>query len=983
MNGANLAEFVAQLRACVFLAPYDHAFLVSFDEQFTSLSPSALAESSTHSEFLSTPARAIPEAVATTLSPLQLQWIQQALAARWEAICHTPDTYTLNQSGSNEHWIMLAKHLAGVIPKTYFQLLMPTITNTSDPNNFAKHTNADNLSHFYVGEDRGTLYSITGLLETCKRTASFFTFRDNKGEKKYKAKPLSLKELAQLRSKKAMSSLSVAGESIENVWAYLNRNIFPGLHKTGELPRDLCVSLLELVESYFLEKGTTSAAGLFLNRLRRLAKAIEVSSVIDVNCLYGQKISVGAKEVYLVDVLLDFFRDEHRSLEPKMLGIARRLCAHDAALVGKGTELDVLYKEMHLGAAFTVMDLNTFLLQIQTSSSPEVSALLTNLLVKLRTKTRVDADVVVDLREIYAVRWQKIKGTSEDYTCFQMDNSHKNPNKKWIYLAQILANAGYIKANYYAFLIPTVKQDIDPIYKCCLTERPLSDYILSDDGDLIHLGSCEAHYLANGTFNNCNPSTPVPLTPDELRRVSLAKPRYRKYQDLVRYIDIGADNPPISRSTLHAVYNLVNQSLYPRGLLFAHDYSVDEQIAAEQAYASFCIFLNNLSEDEKNRLLSQEVGIYYKRKLIKIATIKNLLEGSQSVKDQKCVALLGRNIAQLVMDYAPYLKFNAEIERRVDIKSMRDLSSRKVTSDYTHIDDKEAKRRLQILAVSLMTHVFQYSSIRGYRESIGDTSNAMPWVAKEMFDLIMPMIKSGDFKHARFIYAQVLETIVNPEIDKGNSSDNWILRMTRSADTHAWLTAISDNSMFTRADSWMPTQLLLAFFAPFPTECSSVFRRRLHGFLGELLEKMGPAQDMALCEVRINIKLRQLLNSLTASDRELLLRKIYNKPPSTLCASELYANAVAQYLTVGEGAVPAMKISPFLKARGSHFSTAAPTLADGTFSLTTSDDRGVSLGGKFVPGPSSRRSGFFDKNVDPISVVDGSSSNTSTTFRRA
>ena len=952
-----------------------------FDEQFKSLTVITGGEDSACAEMLGRDATDLLTA-ATTLSPSQLQWIQQAFAARWEAICNTPETYTLTQSGSNELWIMLAKSLASVIPKTYFQLLMPTITNTNDPNNFAKHTNADILSHFYVGEDRKTLYSITGILENYRRNASFFTFRAHKDEKKYKARPLSLKELAQLRSKKSMSSFEVAGEMVENIWAYLNRNIIPGWHRTGELPRDLCVSLLELVESYFFERGTASAAELFLKRLRRLAKAIEVSTFTDVNCLYGQKVLVGQTESYLVDVLLDCFQEEHLALEPKMLGIARRLCAYDAALVGKGIELEALYKQMHLGAAFTVNDLNLVLVQMQNVNSAEINLLLMNLIVKLETKTRIDADVLSDLREIYIVRWQKIKGTPEDYTCFQMDNSSRNTNKKWIYLAQILAKAGYIKSNYYAFLIPSVKHDVDPVYRCCLTERPLSDYILSDDGDLIHLGSCEAHYLANGTFNNCNPSTPVPLTPEELKRVSLAKPRYRKYKDLVRYMDIGADNPPISRSTLHGVYNLVNDSLHPRGLLFAHDYSVDEQAAAERAYATFCIFLNNLPEDEKNRLLSQEVGIYYKTKLVKIATIKSLLEGAQSLEDQKCVALLGRNMAQLVMDYAPYLKFNAEIERRVDIKSMRELSSKKVTSDYTHIDDKEAKHRIQILAVSLMTHGFQYSSIRGYRENIGDTSNSMAWVAKEIFDLIMPMLKSGDFKHARFLYAQVIETIVNPELDKEKGSDNWITRMTRTVDTYTWLLSISNNSMFTRDNSWVPTPLLFAFFVPFPTECSPGLRRRLHAFLGELLQMGLPPQDMALYEVRINIKLTQLLNSLAVTDRALLVSKIYNKSPSILEVSELYVNAVAQYLAVAEGAVPVMKISPSLRAMGSPISAAAPTFPEGTFSLTALDDSGVSLSGKFTPGSSTRSGGFFDRNEAPVLVVD-SSSRAPGIFRRA
>lgn len=928
MDGFKLAEFIAQLRASAVLAPYDLAFLISFDEQFAFLStpestspvPSAPDEHLTPETGSALPVASV---IPPPLNPRQLEWLQKALATRWDAIADTPNEYTVNQECANKHWIELAKRLASSTGKTYFQLLMPTITNITDPNSFAKHTDSDELCKFYVGEGRRTIFSIPILLNRCIRSSSFVTYRNTTDPRKYVVTPLSLIELAKIRAKgstyandsdrergitSAAFVCSVTSEPIKDPWTYILRKFVPTWSKSGVLPDHLGSLLFELVALYFTERHSATGAYQFSQKLHLLAKSIQDCAVKDANCLYGQVIHVGDKPVYLLEILLDCLKDEHHGLDSKMRGIARWLCAQNATFVVKSPELADLYTELHLGPAFSISDLQGYLAEMKVGSVPYTQLLITSLCAKLRDKTVIDAEVIAALGEIYKNRWLQIQGKADDYTRLQGGN-----NKVWIRLAQILRTSNYIKPNYYSFLMPTLTHDIDPVSKGCLTENPLSHYILAQDGkNLIYLGNCKANYEADGTFNKCiSEKATLPLTDIERERVSYADVRYRKYIKLIRYKDIGAEDPPIRKSTLMAVFNLVNDSISPRGLLWRNTPLAE---GAESAYDTFCVFLNDLPEDERERLLNQEIGIYYENKLVKIKSVKALLEDSQ--KDQ-CIDGIGRSLAQLVMDYAPHLKFKPEIEEVANMDAMRELCSKKVLSDYK-CDEHEAKRRLQILVTSLMTHSFKYYPLGGYTESIGDCKNTMVGVAKKIYDLLMSEIASGDFKHPGFLYAQILETIVFPALDPLNKSF-W-----SRADTQAWLQSIADTSMFTTKKNWVPRQLLLEFFIPFPFIESPATRLLFQTFFEELLQiYVQPATPKkaatALEEIRLNIKFKQLLNTLPELAREEVLRKVFSKSVDSPSSPDLNINALIQYLVNVGGVIPG--ISSVVKTAGYEFAS--------------------------------------------------------------
>ena len=833
MLGIRLLEFIGQLRSNEFLAERDQSLLKRFDEQFSSLKPDDM------------------------LSVAQLQFIQQVFSERFRKIVDTEDDYTFNSRGHNEYWVIFSHHLADAMGKSFLQILMPSVTNAVDPNNFAKHVDDRELSHFFLGEDGKTLYNINGFLDHLHKKQSFSTYNTYKENRKYTPRLLSVRELLRIRSKRHAPAIEVCGESFDSVWECLTRRVFPELQKTGELPRQLLPLLLELVDFYFAERSKIDFQRNFLQIIFSFSKHLQECSIDDANCLYGQKIHVGETTHYLLNILLDCVQGDHTTMPSKMEGIARWICQYDASLTGKSLELGPLYAALNVGRSFKVSQLQDHLKLLHENSSIEVQRDLISLSEIIFNKTEIDPETVAGLADIYRTRWLQIQGKAEDYTRMQ-----RGSNALWIRLAQLLESAGFTQRNYYCFLMPTLQADVDPIQKLPVTEFPLSHYVLSANGRyLIYLGNCEQHYKVAGTFNNCNTKPPSPLNEVELGRLSFASERYHRY---IKHARCGDEyDLPISKDTVLAVYNLVNESLYPVGLQWARNYDETQVTLAERSFSHFCVLLNKLPQDERDRLLAQR--IIFKGKNL---SFKSILEDVQS---EECVASCLQLMAKLVMDYAPYLRFRSDLETKfVETDDMRAQSRKKVFRNYSFLDDKEAKRRIQILAVSLMSYGFQFPMF-GESLSIWDCSNTMGEEPKKIYQLIRPMICSGLYKDARHIYATLMESAVNPAlVDRETSLLIWL---TRPNATQRWLESVASCTLFTQKNAWFQPGLLLATLLPIPI-IDSVTSRLLEGFFDEFLHTYAQPQNNALKEIRINIQFMQFLNSLADTPRRQILKLI-------------------------------------------------------------------------------------------------------------
>ena len=823
-----VTEFITLLRDSSALSHSDQVFLEQLEKHFCLIPLGELASE-------------------------DLVWLQSIFAQRWQLVVDTPDDYTFNPSGVNAHWILFARQLAKATGKTDLQILIPVVTNIADPILFQKHAECEELRAFYLGEDGETLHRTRGLYEFLQKKQPLSTFNDLR---KYTPRPLSLRELLRIRSKQGELRFDVMGSTYINFWDYLKRGVIPGFSNSGEFPRHLLPSVIELVEVYFASRSADDKDNIFSDKLKDCSKFLQECSIRDVNCLYGQLIDKGEEgPVYLIDVLLDMLKEDTAASPTKVIALARWLALQDATLLGKCRELQPLYTELGVGDFFGIEKLASILRTMHLGSSRKVQSEIDDLLISLKAKTRIDEDIISTLSSIYRYRWSEVQATNRDYTRLQ-----GGANASWINLAQILSGANLIPANYYRFLMPTVTRDTDPVRWVCLTDYALSHYVLSSDGrDLINLDTSAARFKVDRTFYNCNTLPPKPFTRVELDRLQYASPRFHRFNSMG-----GKTDPMIKYSTVMAIKNLVNKSVHPDGLMALHDYTSTQLTAADEAYIEFTIFFNALPEDERARLNAQYILFNGK--------FKSFSEVLTDVNKQECIAVLGQYFTQLVVEYgAKDITFRPDIETGLAVDEMRatsrENSREKIFRDFD-IGPKEAKRRVLILARSLLGRKYQYLPFMGNTVSLGDSSNTVTDVAKDMFDLIKPMLLSGNMKQAPFVYSRIMAFIVKPALE----DKKWSTWFARYDDTKQWLISIENGTLFQEPNAWFdPFCILEAFYAHAQTKKSFVHKVFLEEFLDELIHTYLQPGNLVLKELRTNLIFSQRIGTLEKREREFLL----------------------------------------------------------------------------------------------------------------
>ena len=722
-------------------------------------------------------------------------------------------------------------------------------------------------------------------------------------------------------------------------WNKLTTKIIPTWSLQAELPHICLRPLLELVDDYFFEASRNKDVSCFSKQaLAWAVKFQEDCSLEELQCLFGQPIQVGNESFYLIEILAKClqapFSDENKKL---MLGIVRWLSICDASLIGNAPEFESIYAELKIGPKFNLDSLREALisLPIPKGSELEKSAGLVSQL--LEGKIKINSEIIDGVLEFFKLRWiQMLKAESTSESAAQELPSYllqqNGVNAPWIRLAQTLCGAGWLKPrdpsiktegnpkhrehNYFAILMPTTAgQNTDTLTLECVVSHGLYNYILSSDNrELIlfnnSIRTYEAEKRQTGTANfGCYQDSTYnrAFTELEIKRIKAKEcasgehphgvKRYMEYlPHAERYTKMPVQ--PISIKTVRALAKLVKASTFPNGLRYAEKYDELQMHAAGAAYHHFYNFLNgkhqeNISPEDLIELKEEIERL--KRQRIRFkgieTTFSHVISRVENPDDEDaCIAGCNIYFIALILSYTD-MEFSPEVESIIERYNMRENPGKNVFRDYMFLSEEEAKRRILIILVSIMSHYFQYPLL-GNSVSLGGCSNTMVDVTNQIFQLLNGTIIKGsqlDFEHARYMYVKIMESIIKPALGKNAA---WY------ADTRQWIESIVSDSLFGQNHAWIRPEVLLAKLSL--TKTNPAIYDKIERFLDELVAVYmcnGPSSEFKALQV--NIKFAQLLQTLTPKIRSAVV-SLFTAPQRPVAENtdfiELYINYLTQRL---------------------------------------------------------------------------------------
>ncbi|KTD49742.1 hypothetical protein Lrub_0370 [Legionella rubrilucens] len=764
-------------------------------------------------------------------------------AKRWEGIVDGDADYTFNASGVNQPWVDLAQDLGRELKKSYLEVLMPV--TRFDPDSFSK-ISSHSPSSLFLGDDDKTWHSVEALIKQLKLTG-MLAIHDI--PKDISPRILSIKEMYRLQSKTGEGlSFNLGNKQYESFWDYLLNEIAPGWKKSEDYSPQLLMSLLDVLNAVE-NKNPKELRFALLN----LQAEINNCTLKQASNFYGLKFIYQNKSIYLFEILIACWKND-ADIEDKLVPVAQWLSVKNPAFISTSPAFSTGYEAINAGPFFTISNLEELLNQLDCRPYAHLNAPLQKIRDMLKKKSTIDKEVSEEIAALFKSRWNSIIDTSNDYLRLTSD-----VNKGWITLAQRLAGAGLINRNYYRILIPSLSHDTDPITAVSLMAYPLTSFILSNDGtQLILLTNCVYHHKTHGTFYNCNPQVPVPLTLKEEQRLKFTK----FYDDYLR-AEEGKSIPAIQKSTVEALTKLVNGALHPIGLIYGKEYTLKESVEAEIAYGEFNEFVRTLPEDERERLYQQKIT--WRQDRYTVAQIMFDIQKGKSHEDtsRECVAVYTKHLAKLVCDYNP----QAELKKFSELKDMQAFSARRVYRSYDGIDEEEATRRVLIIMVSLMTHKFNCALAGGYNLSLWDSSNSVTKTGSELFAAAEEALKNGT-NNMRFVYASIMENIIIPALQ----DERVRTVILRSTDTHEWLQSVKNGSLFDSNRTAFDPKILVVVLSELATQKPEL-RKSMENFIEEALHTLAQNQNNYQIWIRVNIKLVDLLTKL-GTQKEDVLRKL-------------------------------------------------------------------------------------------------------------
>ena len=503
------------------------------------------------------------------------------------------------------------------------------------------------------------------------------------------------------------------------------------------------------------------------------------STVKDANHFYGLTVEYEEKTYYMLEILISCWK-RAPNLQQQLRALALWLQKENPALISKNPVIIPIYEVSRVGPYFSMEHCCELISALQDGTY-KVEKQLQYIKSLMHTTSELNHELVAMIQKMYAIRWETVIDTVNDYT-----RSQKEKNKPWIRLAQYLAGADLIPANYYRMLMPTLTQDKELVLDEPITSFPLSSFLLAENNEqLIYLPQCVSHFNANGTFYKLSPK-PTPLSQKEKGRIIYANSHFVNFFNQFENEQV---DHALSKSTIKKIQEFVNGSLYPIGLLSGYEYNIVQMEAAAFAYQAFLDFLKKLAVTdaiEYSNLNSHRV-LFWGKRLTFAAIMKDIQEGG-------CVALNSRYLLKLVIDYAPQAHFSERIEKKMkdDLEDMRLCSSKKTYRDYELLAENEMAERVFTIFVSLMTHQFELLLFTGVTLKWEGCINKTTETGNELFQVIEPFLQKGASADFRKIYANIIENVIQPALaNKGIKKS-----FTRLSDTLSWLQSIYDESIF-------------------------------------------------------------------------------------------------------------------------------------------------------------------------------------------
>jgi len=707
----------------------------------------------------------------------------------------------------------------------------------------------------------------------------------------------------------------------QRFWKHVTQEVIPTWRSKGAIPKEVMRPLLEFVEFYFSAKEDKELGTKLKEQLETWANLLQGFSIDDVNCLLGQVIKYydATRELYahlsLIEILISFLHGENPDLNYMMIGIAEFLCEYDAsyiadtALIATDIELKRIYAHRRIGPEFYASDLDDALGKLPIIPGSKVADRITVLRGDLVGKSRIDTQALGLLLEIFRLRWVKMlekeKAGKEPFDYF----SHQDgDNAAWIHLARVVSGAKLLELllddkskpkhngniqhfvkNWMRILVPGI-QDTDPIRLMCVADDELHNYILDNNGDsLISLKNCvtysEQHKRdGHARFLNAHSTQHMPLTLLEIKRMKRANPIFHHYLPLaIRGFEM--DDLPLSVGTLRAIDELVKSSFLLEKLKKGQEYTPDEMLAATKAFQNFHKLMRDKTGDEMERLERQRI-IFGPKHNTYLEVVTKIYKG----EEDGCVATCSRFFMVLLeqygikQDYLPFVLNSAGYGPQSIIK--------KVFREYDHISEAEAKRRLKILIVSVMTHYFQFELV-GNVVTFWDCSNAMVDVSAAIFNLLESFIRHDGGKDARHVYATIIELVVNPAL----KAKTWL----RYPDTYKWLESISNETLFTQGSLWFEPEFLLTKLTAMQ-KIEPVFKDKLAKFVDEFCrtyaQKSATNFEKAL---RVNIKFVKELQALDEGTKSKVMVSIsfpLSRQEKQVDFYDIYTNCLASRVAI-------------------------------------------------------------------------------------
>ncbi|HHF7366999.1 TPA: hypothetical protein ACPSKY_002123 [Legionella bozemanae] len=263
--------------------------------------------------------------------------------SRWEAIVDRDDDYTRNPSTINQHWIDLAKELAPLVRINYLKILIPTLVNEKDLNDFSSLDETVNLFNFYLGHGEKTLYR---KLSFCSHLESWqFELSTYRADKKLSV--VTVDELARLKlCKQTSREVSVNSESFKNFWDLMRKKVFVRLRNRGHMPIAFLPHLLELIEQYYSLKERGLDFTHFKKEINNLFRRLYDYNLADVNFLYGTKIEYKENEEYLLDLFIALHTaNNYDEINYEIQTLGKWLFAFNSDLQATRKELQPVYQD--------------------------------------------------------------------------------------------------------------------------------------------------------------------------------------------------------------------------------------------------------------------------------------------------------------------------------------------------------------------------------------------------------------------------------------------------------------------------------------------------------------------------------------------------------------------------------------------------------------------------------------------------------------